>query len=445
MKIKEQRGVLTIEATLSLTAFLFVFMIIYSLINICSAQAAIQVALNNSAKQIAQYTYLYGLTGFDESFQGMYEAGESGKKNTISFINSVGEAWSAFSQLGSDAADLTQNNDNSIDGLLGQLETIGNDFNDLKSKGSDAYNIIKNAAKNPKQIVIVLTKLLASDGLELAKSRLIAAPICSAIVDNNLRTSSTDSAESFCKRVGIVDGYDGMDFSSSTILTQNTDDIKIVVKYKIKVLQLLPIDSSFEFVQVAQTIAWMHGDGNKVSADNNNAGGSGNAGNNVTGNVGAVWSEGMTLDDRNTMIRRQALKELVDNEGYNTVSGETYIQAYNRSTNTFTQVVVSNALFKKNSVDEVDMVLLKQQLEKCASTMESTVSTRTDITIKKVINNRTEKEKINLDDKGEKKLEVILVIPEDPGLKEKYEQVISGLGTNVNFVIEQGYGTALGE
>lgn len=66
-------------------------------------------------------------------------------------------------------------------------------------------------------------------------------------------------------------------------------------------------------------------------------------------------------------------------------------------------------------------------------------------TIKKVINNRTEKEKINLDDKGEKKLEVILVIPEDPGLKEKYEQVISGLGTNVNFVIEQGYGTALGE
>ena len=145
------------------------------------------------------------------------------------------------------------------------------------------------------------------------------------------------------------------------------------------------------------------------------------------------------------MIRRQALKEIVDNEGYNTVSGETYIQAYNRSTNTFTQVVVSNELFKKNSVDEVDMVLLKQQLEKCASTMESTVSTRTDITIKKVINNRTEKEKINLDDKGEKKLKVILVIPEDPGLKEKYEQVISGLGTNVNFVIEQGYGTALGE
>lgn len=439
----EEKGALTVEATLSLTIFLFLFMTIYSLVNICRAQAAIQVALNNSAKQISQYTYLFGLTGFDKSLQGVYDAAKATSEETQNFVNGIGEAFEAFSQLGSDAVDLTRSSDTSIEELMNSLNTLGDDFDALKTKGGAVYNKVKEYAKEPKKLVVMFTKLFAADGLEIVKSRLLAAPICSAIVDNNLRASKDDSAEAFCKRVGIVGGYDGMDFTSSTLLTKNTNDVKIVVKYKIKALQLLPIDFTFEFVQVAQTYAWIHGDGSEAPKE----GGESPSVEETTtapGEVGAIWSAGMDLDDRNSFVRKQVLTELIESDGFSKVSGENYIQAYNKNTNTFTQVVVSNVLFGKNSLDEIDTELLKESLSKQAASIEAATSTKTKITIKNTENNKSTKETIDLETKGEKKLQIIIVIPEDSGLKEKYDQIISTLDTDVEFVIEQGYGNALG-
>jgi len=47
-KSNSEKGMVTIEATIALTTFLFAFMMIFSIITICRAQAKIQVALNNS-------------------------------------------------------------------------------------------------------------------------------------------------------------------------------------------------------------------------------------------------------------------------------------------------------------------------------------------------------------------------------------------------------------
>ena len=58
---KYEKGNITIEATIALTTFLFMFIMIYSLITICRAQAKIQVALDGTAKEISQYTYLYNI------------------------------------------------------------------------------------------------------------------------------------------------------------------------------------------------------------------------------------------------------------------------------------------------------------------------------------------------------------------------------------------------
>ena len=57
---KVERGSVTVEATISLTAFLFFFLMIYCMIDVCIMQAKISFALNNSAKEISQYSYLYG-------------------------------------------------------------------------------------------------------------------------------------------------------------------------------------------------------------------------------------------------------------------------------------------------------------------------------------------------------------------------------------------------
>lgn len=439
MKLKEQKGVLTIEATISLTAFLFMFIIIYDLINICSAQAAMQVALNNSAKQLAEYSYLYGLIGFDESLKGLYKDAGDAAGNTKDFMNNLSKTWNALAELGNEGKEIVAS-DTSLEGKLDQLENMN--FEEMKNGGGEVIKAFGEAFKDPKKTVILFVKMVSTDILEVGKNY-IAGIICKGIVDNNLRTSSSDTADAFCRRAGIVGGYDGVKFSRSSILTQNTDNIKIVAEYDIKVMQLLPVDVTFHFVQVAQTKAWMHGDGTKapevVKADGETPE------EETTKEASPIWSKDMDIADRNSFIRKQVITELVENEGFKNVSNETYIKAYNPTTNTFTDIVASNALFGKNSVSEIDTALIKQQLENYAAAMESATASKKEIITKEYVDNCTKRETVSLEGKGEKKLQVIIVIPEDSGLKEKYDEVINSIDTDVTFVIEQGYGTALGE
>ena len=64
---KDENGAIVVEATLSLTTFLFLFFMVFSIITSARCQAIIGSAINNTAKEISQYSYLYGLTGINDS------------------------------------------------------------------------------------------------------------------------------------------------------------------------------------------------------------------------------------------------------------------------------------------------------------------------------------------------------------------------------------------
>lgn len=59
MKRKREKGAIVIEATISLTVFIFAILTILSLVDIAYVQAKMSVALNSAAKEISQYSYLY--------------------------------------------------------------------------------------------------------------------------------------------------------------------------------------------------------------------------------------------------------------------------------------------------------------------------------------------------------------------------------------------------
>lgn len=77
-KMREQKGYITIEATIVLSIYIFAFMMIFSLIHICRAQMKISVAINNAAKEISEYSYLYGASGLSDS---MHKVGSIGCSN----------------------------------------------------------------------------------------------------------------------------------------------------------------------------------------------------------------------------------------------------------------------------------------------------------------------------------------------------------------------------
>ena len=63
MNRKNQEGAVVIEATISLTAFMFLIITILAITNICLAQAKIGTMVNGIAKDVSNYTYVYSMTG----------------------------------------------------------------------------------------------------------------------------------------------------------------------------------------------------------------------------------------------------------------------------------------------------------------------------------------------------------------------------------------------
>ena len=58
-KMREQKGYITIEATIVLSIYIFAFMMIFSLIHICRAQMKISVAINNAKEKKYRNIHIY--------------------------------------------------------------------------------------------------------------------------------------------------------------------------------------------------------------------------------------------------------------------------------------------------------------------------------------------------------------------------------------------------
>ena len=54
MKQKKERGAIVVEATISLTAFIFAIFTILMIVDVCYTQAKISTALNSATKEISQ-------------------------------------------------------------------------------------------------------------------------------------------------------------------------------------------------------------------------------------------------------------------------------------------------------------------------------------------------------------------------------------------------------
>lgn len=98
---KYEKENITIEATIALTTFLFMFIMIYSLITICRAQAKIQVALDGTAKEISQYTYLYN-TGLKTSVDGVHRRSKEIEDNVNGFVGDVSTTLDGIQTLKED-------------------------------------------------------------------------------------------------------------------------------------------------------------------------------------------------------------------------------------------------------------------------------------------------------------------------------------------------------
>lgn len=439
-KLNSQRGSVSIEATIALTAFLFMFMMLYSLINICRGQAQIQIAINSVAKEISQYSYLYGRAGLAESIGGVQKSAEQTKGEINGLTGKIVEVFNGVQSIGDNAgAGVEKVSEGEITAAADSWNNILSDFNNIKENGTSVINTVKEAASDPKKLMFSLTRLVASEGLELAKSRAIAVPVCKGLIQKHLKRSSNDTADAFCRSIGVVKGtyfsetsfFNGLDFSQSTLFPYGTDDINIVVTYEVKLLQLLPIETKFRITQRAKTKGWLLGDGSKTPTAEETA-------KKMAERGESYWND-MEPRDREDFIRDMGLRELLSDPSFKKIRNNNNVQVYDSSTSTFYKLISYNPLKDCKSMDELDKAKVKETLEHYIATIKSTTDNiqYVDVYDKDSHGNRVKKE---LKVEGEVNNKLVITIPEDDGLKSTFEEILKEIGSDVEVEINANYG-----
>lgn len=297
---RNQSGSATIEAVVSFTGFLFVIFTILNVVNFCRTQMLISNAMDTVTKELTQYSYFYQVSGLQKFDQEIQAIGDSGAANLNDVAGSVGDFYTALS----DAADSTEQemlgltnslqdgsfNVDSIDGVLQEIEENGAN---ITASIQGMENQLGDVVDNPVLYIKSIVAVAGSEGMDMVKSHVLAAPLAKALMKKHFGGSEADAR---LESLGVVDGLDGMNFGMSTIFTkENPDEIHLVVYYKLKLTQMFSwADFEATLCKETRARAWLGGDDVQATVAEPEA--SGDAGERGPGGDGGDSGEADTPD-----------------------------------------------------------------------------------------------------------------------------------------------------
>lgn len=259
--IFDTQGAIVVEATLSLTAFMFFIVTILTIVNICYAQAKIGVAVNTTAKEISEYSYIYYLTGLNEKQKEMYENGEQARTSIDDTLESVITVFDSANSISDTASNVSLSN------IGSSIGTLKEDANNIKSSVSSIQSTLETIADDPQSFALSLAALAGNEAIEQVKSKVIAGPFAKLLCQKHLVTEECSDSErktkcnDFLKKIRVIprgSSYlDGLDFSDSTFFLNGSTDIMVIVHYRLKLIKLLNNDITLSFTQCGTTRGWV--------------------------------------------------------------------------------------------------------------------------------------------------------------------------------------------
>ena len=200
-----------------------------------------QHAINETAEEIASTAYIYEVSGIRE----IHDIAQDGIENNTA----------------------------------GLKENVSNILDILKSLGGD------NAL--PLDQIEAATDLIAGGAFNGMKTELLT-PLARKVMEKYITEGIEGSADDRLRLLNVKDGLQGMDFSQSSFLEDEEENIEIVISYEINLPVPIKIFPEFKIVQRALAKAWLSGD-EPSEADNNSS------------EADSVWSLGNL--ERGTKIR----------------------------------------------------------------------------------------------------------------------------------------------
>jgi len=224
-------------------------------------------AMDNAAKELSQYAYFYKMSGLQKFSEGVGEAAKMGKDDINSVIGSVDELYGSMTNVISDGENAYTNISEAT--KTGTLEwsdieetynSISNDAEDVEASINGVMEQFELIGDNPMAYMKSLVAIAGSEGLDLVKSRLIAAPLAKMFVRQQF--GGKEYADENLRKLGIKDGLAGMNFNRSTIFTTtHPNDIWLVVYYEVELMNFFDMDVlSVKLCKQSRCGAWLGGD-----------------------------------------------------------------------------------------------------------------------------------------------------------------------------------------
>lgn len=246
----EQRGSASIEATISLVVFVFVIMAIYMVSSFCLVQAKVSYAISTTAKEMSQYSYFYHMVGLDGVRDGLSEESE--------MAISVFDAFNSAINTGSnEVKEISEGSEEYFEEFLSGEKT--DDLNELYAQISSASSALSGAIDNPLDFAKSLASLAGNEAWNGA-SQVVASTLAKGMAERHFETN-TMTADEYLESMGVVNGYDGLNFNTSTLFQDGGDKIEITVVYRLSLENIIPtMDREVVIRQTAVTDGWLGGD-----------------------------------------------------------------------------------------------------------------------------------------------------------------------------------------
>lgn len=257
MNSKEEKGAIVVEATLSLTFFVFAMLMILSITNICLAQSKIGTALNSAAIEISEYSYLYKLTGLNDKQKELAERGEQANQQMGNVADGVSQLYSSISGIADTGSKIDVSDFSSI---TGAYDSIKENAQQAGASVSQIKDTMKEISEDPKAFILGIGAIIGSEAWDKGKTEL-SGMLGRAFMKKHLMDERNGDCEAYLKWLRIVPTggsyLDSLKFSQSKVFEGGKDStIDLVVTYKVRVIKLLGIEKDFSFTQRAQTRGW---------------------------------------------------------------------------------------------------------------------------------------------------------------------------------------------
>lgn len=208
MRDKRERGSITVEAALFLPLFLMAFLTIYNLVYFARAQMLMQYAVDQAAKEVAEYSYILEKTGILASVDNLNAKADDFEAE----IRSIQENLETIQSAGEKAV---------------QGVDVENNMNNIENAAEDTYKKVKGYVENPNEFLNGVLQAFKRDAMNGISTYMVNTVAKSCVEQQICVAGGNRDPEEYKKMLGISN----VSLKKTTWCRNKSRDVKIVVDF----------------------------------------------------------------------------------------------------------------------------------------------------------------------------------------------------------------------